>query len=134
MIVSQQIFRKIQVTESYSGTLPKPEILEKYDKILHGTAERILKMAENQASHRQKLEEKVVNTDSDNSKLGVWFAFVLAMSTIIGGGFLIYCNKNIEGLVAIVTAIVGLVSVFIYGKYQNKKELEKKEKQIDKIK
>lgn len=122
------IISSIQIMESYSGPLPKPEILQKYDEILPGSAERIMKMAEEQAKHRHKLEEKVVFTNSGNSRLGVIFAFILTIVTIVGGGFLIYNNKGLEGLAAIITAIGALSSIFIFGKNKEKKELDQKEK------
>ena len=131
-MVTQSSSSRIQVLERHVGPLPPPHTLEKYDKILLGAAERILKMAEKQSNHRQTLEKKVVFTDSGNSRLGVWLAFFLATITIIGGGFLIYNDKDIAGLASIITAIGGLVGVFIYGRYQEKKELEKKEKDIQK--
>ena len=46
-------------TEKFEGPLPSPEILEKYNVIVPGAAERILKMAEDQASLRQNHELEV---------------------------------------------------------------------------
>jgi len=129
-IINQRLFSSIQILESHSGPLPKPEMLEKYDKVVPGAGERIIVMAEEQAKHRQKLEEKVVFSKSGDSRLGVWFAFILAFTSIICGCFLIYNNKSVEGLSTIITAIAALVGTFIFGKYQEKKELEKKEKML----
>ncbi len=36
---------------SFSGPLPPPEVFAKYEQILSGSADRILKMAENQSTH-----------------------------------------------------------------------------------
>ena len=48
------------------------------------------------------------------------------MTAILGGIWLISIGKETTGLVAIVTAIASLVGVFVYGKSEQKKELEKK--------
>ena len=45
-------------------------------------------------------------------------AFVVAMTVIVGGLFLIYSGKSIEGIASVVTAVAGLVGAFIYGKRQ----------------
>lgn len=47
----------------YSGPLPKPEDLAKYEQVLSGSADRIIRMAERQAEHRQKLEKVVVESN-----------------------------------------------------------------------
>ncbi len=44
--------------ELYAGPLPHPEILEKFEQILPGSADRILKQAEAQTLHRIELEKK----------------------------------------------------------------------------
>jgi uncharacterized membrane protein len=71
--------------ESFSGPVPHPEIIEKYEKILPGAAERIFKSWENQTEHRQSLERSVVKTDNAKSILGVVLGFIVVVVTIIGG-------------------------------------------------
>ena len=39
--------------ETFQGPIPPPNVLEAYERLVPGAAERILKMAENQAAHRQ---------------------------------------------------------------------------------
>jgi uncharacterized membrane protein len=46
----------------YSGPLPKPEDLAKYEQVLTGSADRIIRMAEQQATHRQNLERVIVES------------------------------------------------------------------------
>lgn len=48
------------VGKIFSGPLPAPEILQGYENILTGSAERIIKMTENQAHHRQNCEKKLL--------------------------------------------------------------------------
>lgn len=42
------------------------------------TAERVLAMAERQASHRQDLEVHALIHGTERAKQGLWFGFVLA--------------------------------------------------------
>ena len=69
----------------HSGPLPSPDILEQYNKIEPGTANRIISMAEKQAEHRQQLEKRIVTADIRDSFLGIICAFLLGAGTIVGG-------------------------------------------------
>lgn len=46
------------IRSEFSGPLPHPEILAKYEDILPGAATRILEMAEEQANHRRFMKKK----------------------------------------------------------------------------
>jgi hypothetical protein len=52
------------------------------------------------------------------------------MTAILGGVFLVYIGKEVTGLASIVTALAGLVGVFVYGKLEQKKDLAKKTEAI----
>ncbi|MCK4395914.1 DUF2335 domain-containing protein [candidate division WOR-3 bacterium] len=115
----------------FSGPLPPPELFKKYEEILPGSAERILKMAENQSTHRQELEKRVVFSSTRNETLGVIFAFIIFMIAVGLGTLLIYNNKDVEGLVTIVFTVLGGIGVFIYGKKRQREELKSKRESID---
>lgn len=83
-------------------------------------------MAERQSAHREKLEEQVVNGNVTNQTRGSWFAFILALVSILSGVFLIYEGKSVAGLVDILTSVGALVGVFIYSKHEQKKERNEK--------
>ena len=59
---SSQGSRSVARVETFQGPIPPPSVLEAYEKILPGAAERILKMAENQSTHRQEIEKIVVRS------------------------------------------------------------------------
>lgn len=126
--------KRISTTEltvmerSFSGPLPPPETLSKYNEILPGAAERIVAMAEKQQMHRQNLEKKVVFGNAASQTRGNYLGFFVAMTAILGGLWLIYLGKEVTGLVAIITPIIGLVGVFVYGKHLQREELDEKEK------
>jgi uncharacterized membrane protein len=46
----------------HQGPLPHPAVLKQYDDVVPGAAERIMRMAEQQAQHRQDLEAHVIRT------------------------------------------------------------------------
>ena len=53
----------------YQGPLPRPEDFAAYDRVLRGAADRILKMAENQATHRQAMERRALSGDITKSMM-----------------------------------------------------------------
>ncbi len=74
-----------QISRTFSGPLPPPEILQRYNEIVPGAADRIIKMAESQHHHRQALEKSVVDSNVFSQKVGLGLGFIIAM-TAIGGG------------------------------------------------
>ena len=115
---------------SFSGPLPPPEILAKYNEALPGLAERIICMAEQQAKHRQSIEKTVIDSNAFVQKVGPFLGFVVAMTAVIGGTILVLKGKDGYGLAAIIGALASLAGVFIYGKRHQRKELDEKAQDI----
>jgi len=113
---------------SFSGPIPPPQFLAEYNKIVPGSAEIIINMAKEQATHRQELEKKVINSDIDNSKKGLWFGFIIGMTGIIIGAFIIYAGQVIAGSIISGGTLATLVGTFVYGSQGRKKEREEKNK------
>lgn len=111
---------------SFSGPLPPPEVLERYNQAMPGLAERIISMAEQQAKHRQQLETTVVNSNAFVQKVGPFLGFIVAMTAVGGGIYLILQGKDGYGLAAIIGALASLAGVFIYGKKKQRTELDNK--------
>ena len=47
--------------EVYAGPIPHPDHLRQYEEIVEGSADRLIKMAENQSEHRRNQEDKILN-------------------------------------------------------------------------
>lgn len=119
----QEHLVKREVAMSFSGPLPPPEILQKYDEILPGAAERIIKMAEQQAEHRRSLEQQVIKSDIKNSKLGVLCGFFIGMGGIIGGVVVaIYGKQPLFGGILSFASLAVLAGVFVHGTESRRKE------------
>ncbi len=110
-----------QMSASFSGPLPPPNILSGYEKVLPGSADRIIKMAETQIAHRQGLEKEVIKSNIKNEKVGMWLAFSLTVLLLLIGFYLILNEK--DGVVAYLL-VFGPV-VFHAGNYIYNKKREK---------
>ncbi|MEK7586811.1 MAG: DUF2335 domain-containing protein [Patescibacteria group bacterium] len=113
-------------TQIFSGPLPHPEILKKFDEVVPGAAERIIKMAEDQSIHRKELEKKVINSDIARSKWGQILGFVISVIGLLAAALIaIYGNAVAGGIIGVGT-LASLVSVFMYGSRVRSKERENK--------
>ena len=120
----------IQISSRFSGPLPPPEELAKYDRIVPGAADPIIRMAEHQATHRQNLETVAIGANATTQKWGLACAFIIAMSSIWGGIWISLKGMSGAGLTAIIGALAALVGVFVYGKVEQKKQLANKADQL----
>jgi uncharacterized membrane protein len=105
-----------------SGTIPSPEILERYNSIIPGLAERIVAHAEKQSLHRTALERKLLISNIRKSYLGLVLGFLIGSLGVGGGIWLTFSGFNVIGIVFSSASLVSLVMSFIYGS-QNKKNI-----------
>lgn len=114
-----------QITQ-YSGPVPPPELLGKYDDVIPNGAERIMVMAEQQLAHRIDLERTVVHGDARRSWFGLWLGFIVSLVIIAAGVTVALMKSPTSGAVIITGTIVTLASVFVYATQSRRAEREHK--------
>ena len=112
--LSTRILEKLSVTIS-AGPIPPPDRMEQYEKTLPGSADRILKMAENQSEHRQSLEKQRLSFSNREVHLGQIFGFLIGAIAIVTGGYTALSGAPIPGGFIGTTGVVGLTAVFVIG-------------------
>jgi len=112
----------LQQAEMFSGPIPHPEIIERYEKILPGAAKTIFSEWESQTRHRQKLEQSVVATDNFKSILGLIFGFVIVLVAIGGGIYIALRGKELFGSGLSLTGLAILAAAFITSRKQKNPE------------
>lgn len=134
-VVESILSLQIQKSIHFQGPLPPPEMLANYENVKTGFAERIVKRAEKEQKHRHEIEKIFAQRHQDQldhktllSFRGQLLAFIIAMTVIGGGIYLIAIDKDAWGLSSIIGALAALVTAFIYGKrsesQQSKEESE----------
>src|SRR5690606_29631697 len=103
--------------QMHVGPLPAADELRKYNDVLPGLANRIVVMTESQSAHRQKIENKKINFRF----LGQVFAFVICMTAIITGFFLILRGYHIEGSIFSGTGLAAILAVFLVERFTERK-------------
>lgn len=129
--MDQKVVKKVVeavVQSEFSGPIPPPNIIEEYERILPGSADRIIAMAEKQSTHRQKMEEKMISAESRDGLLGVIFAFVLGIGCIISSVIMVCLVPQSAGAIAGaflgVTGIGSITSSFIVSTRRGKKNTD----------
>jgi len=51
----------VAMRAEFKGPLPPPEMLQRYEEIHPGTAERVLQQFERETQHRHAIEQKIVD-------------------------------------------------------------------------
>jgi uncharacterized membrane protein len=105
----------LQQTTHYSGVLPPPEALQKYEHLLKGTAERLLTLAEKEAEHRRELTAQGMKRYYFSYNLGQIFGFTISLSFIVSATICILKEENITGLLLGLGGLSGIISSLIWG-------------------
>ena len=100
---------------SFSGPLPPPQVLAQYEKILPGSAEKIMDNAARQSQHRMDLENKVVHSDVSNSRLGLIFGLIMGLAGFTAAVLVARFGKETASSIIGGGTLVALVGSFIYG-------------------
>lgn len=117
------------VVHQFSGPIPPPDALERYERLQPGFANRIMTMAEGQAQHRQSLEKAVTTANIRSEARGQVLGFIIAMTVIAISAVILWQGKSIEGLIGMLGTVTVLASVFVYGRWRRDRELRDKERQ-----
>jgi uncharacterized membrane protein len=120
-----------QEIAAFSGPLPPPAILEHYEKILPGAADRIITMAEQQSSHRREIEKKVIDSDISNSRCGLNFGLIIGLAALAASVILALNGQALLGGALGLAYIVSLVGTFVYGSRGKSRELTEKRGEVE---
>src|SRR3954451_2424784 len=99
-----------------AGTLPSPEALRQYDALVPGAAERIFRLAEDQAQYRYQLETARVKGETTRAVLAMCFSAVIAFFLVTGGIVVALSHGGDPGpgVAIILFGVVLLAGVFLY--------------------
>jgi uncharacterized membrane protein len=99
----------VQQTEAFAGPLPPPRLLDGYEQIVPGAANRIITLAEEEARHRRREERRY----GRYRLISLLIAAALAFSILGSGVYLIASGRDAYGLTLLIIEIAGLAAVFL---------------------
>lgn len=126
-IISLIVEQRTEICGHHQGPIPCPEDIALYNQYIPDGANRIMKMAEEQSSHRRELESIVIKNQQKQSLLGQIFGFIIGVLGILSGAFLGMNGHEAIGSIIAGGTVVSLVSVFVIGKKQQQKDLKSKQ-------
>ena len=105
----------------FSSPVPPPFIMKEHAEVLPSAPERILAMAERQSAHRQKLEDRVTKGADVRAYIGQGCALLVALIFGYWSYDLIRNGAEWPGALLGTVDLVGLVSVFLIGRREQKR-------------
>lgn len=101
---------------TFSGPIPPPSVLDGYENICPGAAERIIAMAEREAEHSHLMDKEAMQNKSDEVKRGQTFALVVTLAAFAAACVCAYVGAEKAAVTIGGTTVVGLVTAFIVGR------------------
>lgn len=109
--------------QAYQGPVPPPDFLEGYERIVPGSAARLLRMAEDEATHRRALESKAQDSDIRErrdarieARIGQFCGLAIGLAALGTGAFAAVSGAEWFGAIIGAGGIGGLIGVFVYGR------------------
>lgn len=133
-MVAREVSARMRFSVERSGPLPPPSELIAYNEIIPQGADRIMKMAEAQNSHRIEIEKRVISSQHGQESRGQFLGFVIAIVGLLCGSYVAVSGQPWAGGVIGGTPLVGLVSVFVYSKHRDTADLGEKKKEMEIVK
>lgn len=106
----------------FSGPLPHPKILSQYKDVFPECPQRIVELAEVQAEHRRYIERKDLEAGIFTERLGLILAFLVVSIGLVGSILLLYNDKPVTGLVALLSSLAAPAGLFVYSKHRQSRE------------
>ena len=102
----------------YSGPIPPPEILNGFEQITPGSAERILYMAEENGRHQREMEKIAMTGTFRTVLLGQVFGFLIGILSFAACIITLYMGSENTAMTIAGFTITGLVAVFVTGRFK----------------
>ncbi len=101
------------IENSFSGPVPSPEILEKYEKTLPGLANRLIKMAEKE----QDLNNAHISHSLGNETKKIYATTIVTIAITAVAALAILYNYSLEAVIIIVSLSLSKQFKDIFGKF-----------------
>lgn len=125
----QEVKASITQVQQWSGPLPDPNSLARYNEVLPNAAERIMSMAEKEMEHRHQKEDSIIRQDevalSKRWKLALlstWLGFVcvIILSSVVG--YALFTGADNIALGTAIGAIAAVAGLFTYSKIKQERQ------------
>lgn len=109
-------------SQAWQGPLPSPNDLERFDGVVPGLAERIVKMAESEGTHSRRVQLIAVTTASIAQVLGQVFALTVALAGLWAAYRLAMADHESVAIVVGGATITTIVAAFLQARRAQKSQ------------
>lgn len=103
---------EVHFEANYSGPLPPPSLLIKYDEVVPGLSQVLVDEFREQSKHRRALELAVITGNVGAQRRGQYFGFGLGVCAIAFGAYLAFLGNTGWGIAVAIGAVGGLLGTF----------------------
>lgn len=97
----------------YQGIVPSPEMMEKYKQVSESLPDRLVKLTEDEAIHRRKIEKRITGYHFASQLIGQVFALTaVGMVCYLSYSFMKNGNAS-EGKAIAISVIIGVATLFL---------------------
>ncbi|MBL4597036.1 MAG: DUF2335 domain-containing protein [Robiginitomaculum sp.] len=111
---AQHVLSVVQ-SHLFSGPLPPPESIAGYEKVLPGSADRIITMAEKSQNHAHNCESRALGVQSFVAKSGMVSGLFISALLVSGGISAVYLGQPFVASVFIGASALGVISKLVDG-------------------
>jgi len=126
-----------EISATFVGPIPPPDVLQGYDEVIPGLADRIVGMAEAEGNHRRDQERRALDAEIENDRIligayikkvriGQILAFVIAVVALCLGSYVAANGYQFAGAVIGTGGLIGIVTAFIQGRRKDNPADERK--------
>lgn len=112
----QERYRAIQ----FQGPIPPPKIFEQYEQAVPGSADRIIKLAEQDQVQDHSMEKQGQSTHHTLLLRGQGLSFATAIVAMICGTALIAIGSETVGSVMAIGSLATCAALYIRGEFRNR--------------
>jgi len=128
------VLHEFEYSEFHAGPFPHPLYLERMAKSYTEAPAMIFTNFQEQSRHRRDIEDKVIDSRILLASRGQWIGAAIGMTGVVGSLIAICLGHDWAGVSFGSIVLLGLVGVFVTGRYKDMQERLEKEKIRERIK
>ena len=114
---------RVQVTSAkvvsathWEGPLPPPEVVERFEKILPGSLDRLLSNFERESDNRRAIEKAASEQYHVRAIRGQWLSFALTLVAFAVAALCAFLDQSAIGCAVVGITVLGIVQAMMGGK------------------
>jgi uncharacterized membrane protein len=105
--------QQVSVSRQWTGPLPPPEALEKYNRSIPNGAERIVAMAEKEQGHRIEYEKLGLSASIIEARIGQIIGAIICVGAVAGSIYAASIGAQFFAIAILSIPLLGIIKAFM---------------------